>query len=512
MGTGAQDPTRELLRRALHSDSRRREQATARFNAAILALSIPLAFVVAGERDRRMAVLACSIIGAISLEYAIQLWFLRRGHYRPALSWFNALFESSAPAILPWMAATVRGSAEAYILPVDIFWGAIVVATSLRAREWLSLAAGACAATWWLVAYFAAIAPRLPPAPHPLMSPGGAILRALLFLAMGGLGELITRSFVRKAQEALRMVREQDLMGKYVLHERVGRGGMAEVYRATYCPEGGFQKAVAVKRVLPSTQDLEGFAAMFLEEARLCASLAHPNVVQVLDCGRYQGRFVLAMEYVDGVSLERLLRLAKEPLPLCAAAYVAAELAAALEYLHGREGADGRPLGLVHCDVNPPNVLLSRSGEVKLADFGISSGVLAEAERHLGKPSYAAPEQLAASGPAPPPSTAVDLYGLGVTLAEAVAGLRPEPMPSLAYGVFHPPELPSERRPGVPPELDGLVQALTERAPERRPPAAEVRRRLLAGRGPAAPFPDGKPALAAAVARVMALHPGNAGE
>src|SRR5262249_39968079 len=149
-------------------------------------------------------------------------------------------------------------------------------------------------------------------------------------------------------------------------------GGMAEVFRATYCPEGGFVRTVAVKRVRPDVADDASFADAFRQEARLAARLVHPNLVQVLDCGRFRGDFVFVMELVDGVSLSRLLRRIRGPLPLHVVAYLGAELAGALAYVHARTDDEGRPLGLVHLDVNPPNIMLSRIGEVKLADFGVA--------------------------------------------------------------------------------------------------------------------------------------------
>ena len=112
------------------------------------------------------------------------------------------------------------------------------------------------------------------------------LLRALYLLFAGAGGAVVAQTLVRKAEDALRAVREQDLMGKYFLHERLGFGGMAEVYRATYSPEGGFQKTVAIKRILPALLNRPHFTELFLDEARLCALLNHPNVVQVFDVSR----------------------------------------------------------------------------------------------------------------------------------------------------------------------------------------------------------------------------------
>src|SRR5262249_44414983 len=142
----ARNAAQELLHQALHSDSRERELRTAQFIAIGTAAFIPVVIAVAGEQDRRIGLSMCAVVAAASVAYAVQIWFHRRGHYRPALSWFNALFESSAPALLVWIAAAIRGPTEAFLLPVDVLWGAVVVVSSMRVRAGLSLAAGAVAA------------------------------------------------------------------------------------------------------------------------------------------------------------------------------------------------------------------------------------------------------------------------------------------------------------------------------------------------------------------------------
>jgi eukaryotic-like serine/threonine-protein kinase len=188
------------------------------------------------------------------------------------------------------------------------------------------------------------------------------------------------------------------------------------------------------------------------EEARLGATLAHPNIVQVLDCGRFRDTFIVALELVDGISLARL----RGTLSPAAIAFVGCELATALDYIHTRRGSDGRPLELVHRDLNPPNVLVSRIGEVKLADFGVAAAstravIHNQGGMFYGKSAYAAPEQLA--GLAVDAKT--DIYGLGVTLRETWTGRDSDPLRAL---------------------LDELGAA----APELRPSAIEARDRLRA--------------------------------
>jgi serine/threonine-protein kinase len=291
-------------------------------------------------------------------------------------------------------------------------------------------------------------------------------------------------------------------MGKYMLHERIGSGGMAEVYRATYSPEGGFEKQVALKRILPSYADDAEFVSLFRREAELCSTLHHPNIVQVFDLGRHGNTYFLAMEYVDGLPLSTVLRaLGWQGLPLGAVTFLGAELAAALDYLHRRTGRAGEPLHLIHRDVNPPNVLVSRIGEVKLSDFGIARDAaraqLTVAGSIRGKLGYMAPEQVYGQHI----DGRMDLFALGLTLHEALTGRRllvgqdeTELMRAAAEQELVP---PSRLRPDVPPELDAVVMGLLERDVNRRTATgAEVRQQLLALKGEAAPLPQGQLSLA----------------
>jgi serine/threonine-protein kinase len=366
--------------------------------------------------------------------------------------------------------------------------------------------AGVVAAAEWLFVYVALIAPKLPPDAVVELRWPHALMRAMCLVFSGGFAWMLARHYIRKTEEMLAAVREQDLMGKYYLHEKLGSGGMAEVYAGTYCPEGGFQKPVAIKRILPSYAQNDVFMEMFREEARLCASLIHPNVVQVYDCGRFRDAFIVAMEYVDGLPLNRLLSRAAEPLPVEVVAYLGAEMASALDFIHRKLDSKGQPLNLVHRDVNPPNILISRIGEVKLADFGVANAAnrvaTGRTDIFYGKLRYAAPEQIIAERTIDGRS---DLFALGLTLYEALTG-KPvygkEADVSLEQGIF--PRIPrtSESRPEVPPALDELVADLCDMDPARRPATgAEVRRRLMALEGQHAPYPRGQQVLGRLVER-----------
>ena len=165
-----------------------------------------------------------------------------------------------------------------------------------------------------------------------------------------------------------------DRLGRYELLRRLGSGGMAEVHLARAAGLEGFQKLLVLKRILPHLAADPEFVRMFLAEARLAAILDHPNVVQVFDIGREGAEFFFTMEYVYGENLQTILRASRRKgtvLPIELAIAIAMGAATGLHYAHERVGFDGMPLGLVHRDVSPANLMVSERGEVKLLDFGI---------------------------------------------------------------------------------------------------------------------------------------------
>jgi hypothetical protein len=312
--------------------------------------------------------------------------------------------------------------------------------------------------------------------------------------------------------------RRKDFAGKYLLGERIGVGGMAEVFTATYSPEGGFERRVAVKRVLAQFSEREEFVALFRREAELGAQLAHPNLVQVLDFGRHLESWFLAMEFVDGVSLQGLIKsLGRkgEQLPVAACLYVLCEVAQGLAYLHEKRSSDGARVGLVHRDLNPPNVLLSTIGEVKLSDYGVarwqSSSELTVEGTLRGKLAYMAPEQVEGGSP----TLAWDLFALGVTAHETLTGQRlfkgPGEVELLRAVLDSHVAPPSQLRPGLAPQVDALVMALLERDPARRLASARlVVDALRSIQGPEAPYPVGQAALIHAIAGAERTAPAQA--
>src|SRR5262245_47390444 len=156
---------------------------------------------------------------------------------------------------------------------------------------------------------------------------------------------------------------------------------MGEVWRAVAEGPGGVEKAVAVKVIKPERARDPAFVRMFEEEAKVSFLLTHGNVVQTYDAGRVDNRYFIAMELVEGTTLERILarcRKVGQPLPDRHVLYVAAEALSGLEYAHGARDAHGKPLGVVHRDISPSNLFVSRMGEVKVGDFGIAVSTLGE--------------------------------------------------------------------------------------------------------------------------------------
>ena len=214
---------------------------------------------------------------------------------------------------------------------------------------------------------------------------------------------------------------------RYHVVNKIAHGGMAEIFLAVQTGAEGFQKQVVLKRILPALSADPSFVRMLVDEAHIASTLNHSNVVQVLDLGKAADQFFLVLEFVDGWSLEQVRRRAKKarmkfPLPL--ALYVVSSLCRALAYAHTRK-RNGQPLGIVHRDVTPQNVLLSREGEVKLADFGIAKAI-GKREKSVtgvikGKFAYMSPEQ-AVGGELDGRS---DLFSVGTVLYVLTTGRKP---------------------------------------------------------------------------------------
>jgi serine/threonine-protein kinase len=283
------------------------------------------------------------------------------------------------------------------------------------------------------------------------------------------------------------MSQETVFNGRYELHRRIARGGMADVFLAR---DQLLDRPVAVKVLFPEFATDPSFVERFRREAQSAANLNHPNIVSVYDWGQEQGTYFIVMEYIDGRSLADILRT-EGPLHPQRAAEVASDIAAALGFAHRN--------GVVHRDVKPGNVLISPSGQVKVADFGIARALGADPESNLtqagsvmGTATYFAPEQ-AQGHPLDPRS---DLYSLGVVLYEMVAGRPPfsgESPVAIAYKhVQEQPAPPRHLNTNVPTDLEAIILKLLSKNPQSRYPSADDLRADL-GR-----FRQGQPVFAVA--------------
>ena len=208
--------------------------------------------------------------------------------------------------------------------------------------------------------------------------------------------------------------------GRYDLIRKIGQGGMSEVFLAAPVSDPG--ERVVIKRMRPSLADDERFVALFQEEAKITAHMRHPNVVRVLEAGEVYGQLFIAMEFVDGVDCWRLVNgfesAGRRPLPARAACFIIRESLLGLAHVHEAVDAEGHPMGVVHGDVSPTNIYVSRSGEVKLGDFGIARRKHRELSPGkgpmTGKVAYLAPEQVLGL----PFDHHADLFAAGTVLAE----------------------------------------------------------------------------------------------
>jgi serine/threonine protein kinase len=219
-----------------------------------------------------------------------------------------------------------------------------------------------------------------------------------------------------------------DRFGPYELLDRVAIGGMAEVFKAKQTGIEGFEKIVALKRILPHLGDNKEFTDMFVDEAKMVAGLAHPSIVQIFDLGKIDKSYYIAMEYVHGRDLRTIMKRAREKglrMPLDLSLRVVSQVCAALEYAHRKKDERGRPMEIVHRDVSPQNILISFEGEVKLVDFGIAKAATKASSTDRGalrgKLLYMSPEQ--AWGRTIDRRS--DVFSLGIVLYEMVTETKP---------------------------------------------------------------------------------------
>jgi serine/threonine protein kinase len=272
---------------------------------------------------------------------------------------------------------------------------------------------------------------------------------------------------------------------RYELLDRIGVGGMAEIFRGKAVAAGGFEKPVAIKRILPHLSQDKRFVELLIAEAKVLSLLKHRNIVQIFDVGLGDdGQYFLVMEYVDGKDLgaiQRGLETMRRRIPFDLVLHLGAEICEALEHAHSARAPDGKPMSLVHRDVSPSNVLLSRAGEVKLTDFGIAKRAESEATGHgavRGKFAYISPEQ-ARNEHLDPRS---DVFSVGILLWELITNRR------LFSGLGDIEALRAVREAQVPrlreldgrlsPEIDALIMSTLSRESRNRPTAGQLGAKL----------------------------------
>ena len=262
--------------------------------------------------------------------------------------------------------------------------------------------------------------------------------------------------------------------GKYILLRKIAMGGMAEIFKGKTLGAEGFEKDIVIKRILPHFTEDESFVKMFIDEASIAAKLQHANIVQIFDFDKHDDRFYIAMEYVEGKDLKRVMEegvKAGQPLSPPQCAWVAMEVAKALHYAHTKSHK-GNPLNIVHRDISPHNVMISFNGEVKLMDFGIAKAASRSTKTMAGtvkgKCAYMSPEQARGK----PLDGRSDLFALGVVVWEMLTHkrlfLRDSDFETLTAVLKEEVPRPSQFNPDVSPELDAIVvRALTKDRDER---------------------------------------------
>lgn len=264
--------------------------------------------------------------------------------------------------------------------------------------------------------------------------------------------------------------------GPYTLHELFARGGMAEIYRATMPGIGGFEKTVAIKKILPHLAENEEFITMLIDEARIIVSINHANIAQVYDLGCIDDTYYIAMEYIHGVDLSGIVKaLAKQRqhVPTPHAIYIGSAICAGLHAAHSKTDENGRPLNIVHRDISPHNVLLSFSGDVKIIDFGVAKASTKETHTKMGvikgKILYMAPEQAMA---VPDVDGRADLFAAGLVMYKMLTNRLPfegdnefQIYNNIISKKIDPPKM---LNPEVPDALNAVVMKLLARDREHR--------------------------------------------
>ncbi len=263
--------------------------------------------------------------------------------------------------------------------------------------------------------------------------------------------------------------------GNYTLHQLIARGGMAEIYRATMPGIGGFEKTVAIKKILPHLAENEEFITMLKDEANILVSINHSNIAQVYDLGKIEDTYYISMEFVHGIDLSGVVKGLKrngETVPIPHAVYIASCMCAGLHAAHTNTDKQGNPLNIVHRDVSPHNVIISYAGDVKLIDFGVAKAAVKESHTQMGvikgKLLYMAPEQAMAKDL----DGRADLFAVGLCLYKMLTHdlpFRGENEFQIYNNILSKEIVPPRQlNPDVPEEVNQIVMTLLQRDPDKR--------------------------------------------
>jgi TonB family protein len=289
----------------------------------------------------------------------------------------------------------------------------------------------------------------------------------------------VSQPVLARAPEAPAEVEEEPAdgvkFGQYVLLEKIATGGMAEVWKARMRGVEGFQKTVAIKKILPHLSDNQDFIEMFVDEAKLAAQLNHNNIIHIYDLGKIQSSYYIAMEYIDGYDLKTILKKGQDrdhPMTVELALFVASKIASALDYAHRKRDFEDKEMGLVHRDVSPQNVLVSQDGDIKLCDFGIAKAASkashTQAGALKGKLQYMSPEQAWGRHI----DRRSDIFALATVLFEMLTGRKlftgDNELSILEQVREARVTRPSEINDEVTPEIDAIVLKALQKDPERR--------------------------------------------
>lgn len=419
------------LETALDTELRRIERFIAYTWATLCAIGTVGALLVAATISTRLGLTMTALCVPTLLFFLVAARWVERRPITKRTPFIVTAFE----ATMPWafFAALFFTQGAAYALSSwipPLLFASLVVSWVARLQPTPPLVVSVVGAVAYLAIYFVFVHPNVPKGPAHLIlhDPPMQLSRACSLVIAGVAGTLVAREVRRAIVRADKTVRREELFGKYRLLRKIGSGSGGSVHEAMYCPEGGFERRVAVKQLHAGLIPEPAFVEGFRTEAELGARLAHPNVVTIHDFGRHQETFFMAMELVDGLPLSKLAARARaqgiafEP---DVVGHIGRSVLQGLDHAHeGVHDAQGRPIHILHRDVCPQNLLVSRIGEVKVTDFGIARvlsqpGEAASTRTIAGHEAYMAPEQIEGRQ-----LLASDLFAVGVVLWELLVGKR----------------------------------------------------------------------------------------